>query len=167
MEIDRGLLALIDDERWQRSHSLATLEKEADRVFADAMRVTRARARLDSALASLGGDEQAIWDVIADVTKFGALVDGVDRKVDALQRIAERRVQQAAAAQGRRTSAILSFLTALTIVTVAVALIGNFLGSRSDDLGHVWWRVLVVALALLASIGLYREAFRERPRKPR
>jgi hypothetical protein len=167
MEIDRGLLALLDDDRWQQSHSLTTLEAEADRVFADSMRVMKAQARLDSALASLGGDEQAIWDVIADVTKFSALFDGVDRKVDALQRVAERRVQQAAAVQARRTSAILSFLTALTVVTVTVALIGNFLGSRSDTLGHVELRMLIVALALLASIGLYREAFRERPRRRR
>jgi hypothetical protein len=164
MEIDRGLLALLDDDRWQQSHSLSTLEDEADRVFADSMRVTEARARLDSALASLGGDEQAIWDVIAGVTKFAALSDGIDRKVAALQRVAERRVQQAAAAQARRTSAILSFLTALTIVTVTVALIGNFIGSRSDALGHIELRVLIVAAALLLAVGLYREAFRDRPR---
>jgi cytochrome c553 len=93
------------------------------------MRVMEARARLDSALASLGGDEFAIWETIADVTKFDALVDGVDRKVDALQRVAERRVQQAAATRARRTSTILSGLTALT---VAIALIDYLLGGRSD-----------------------------------
>jgi len=167
MEIDRGLLALLDNGRWLRSDSLAELENDADYVFAYYMSVTEARARIDSALASLGGDEQAMWDVITDVTKFDALVMGVDRKVDALQRVTERRVQQAAAAQARRTSAILSFLTALTIVTVTVALIGNFLGGRSDRLGHLEVRILVVAAALIASIGLYREAFRERPARRR
>lgn len=131
------------------------------------MRVMEARARVDSTLASLGGDEQAIWDVISDVTKFDALVSGVDRKVDVLQRVAERRVQQAAAAQARRTSAILSFLTALTIVTVAVALVTNFLGTRSDPIGHLEVRILIVVAALLASIGLYREAYRERLRPRR
>ncbi|MGZ4755361.1 MAG: hypothetical protein ACXWA9_10665, partial [Acidimicrobiia bacterium] len=168
MEVDRGLLALLDNERWYRTSSLAKLEDDADRVFADYTRVMEARARVDSTLASLGGDEQAIWDVIADVSKFDALVHGVDRKVEALQRIAERRVQQAAAAQSRRTSAILSFLTALTIVTVTVALIGNFIGNRSDTLGHVELRVLIIIAALAASIGLYREAYRERrPRRGR
>ncbi len=163
MEIDRGLLALLDDDRWERFRALQELEDEADTVFADAMRVLKARARVDSALASLGGDEQAIWDVIADVTKFDALVQGVDRKVDALQRLADRRVQQVAVVQARRTSSILSFLTALTLVTVSVTLLGSFIGSRSDAFGHIWLRVLVVLLALLAAIALYREAYRERP----
>jgi hypothetical protein len=167
MEIDRGLLALLDNDRWHRTDSLAELEQDADHVFADYMRVMEARARVDSTLASLGGDEQAIWDVISDVTKFDALVSGVDRKVDVLQRVAERRVQQAAAAQARRTSAILSFLTALTIVTVAVALVTNFLGTRSDPIGHLEVRILIVVAALLASIGLYREAYRERLRPRR
>jgi hypothetical protein len=167
MEIDRGLLALLDHDRSQQADTLAEMEDDADRVFTDYIRVMEARARVDSALASLGGDEQAIWDVIADVTKFDALVQGVDRKVEVLQRIAERRVQQATAARSRRTSAILSFLTALTIVTVTVALITNFLGSRSDHLGHLELRILIVAVALIASVGLYREAYRERPRRHR
>ena len=167
MEIDRGLLALLDSYRWHERDSLTELEDDADRVFSDYIRVVEARARVDSALASLGGDEQAIWDVIADVTKFGALVDGVDRKVEVLQRMTERRVQQAASAQAQRTSAILSFLTALTVVTVAVALLTNFLGSRSDSIGHLSIRILVVVLALIISIGLYREAFRQRHRPRR
>lgn len=165
MEIDRGLLALLDRDHWHQPDTLPDLEKDADSVFADYIRVMEARARVDSALASLGGDEQAIWDVIADVTKFDALVQGVDRKVEVLQRIAERRVQQATAARSRRTSAILRFLTALTIVTVTVALITNFLGSRSDHLGHIDLRILIVGAALVASIGLYREAYRPRRRK--
>jgi len=162
MEIDRGLLALLDSDQWELSRSLTELERDANQVFADYMRVVKARARVDSALASLGGDEQAMWDVIADVTKFDALINGVDRKVDALQHIADRRVQQAAAVQARRTSAILSFLTALTIVTVTVALIGNFFGGLSDPIGHIELRIMIVGVAFLASIGLYREAFRQR-----
>ena len=165
MEIDRGLLALLDDDRWYRPASLAKLERDADQVFADYMRVTEARARLDSALASLGGDELALWEVIADVQKFDALIDGVDRKVEALQRVAERRVQQAAASQAHRTSRILSFLTALTLVTVAVALIDNFLGTRTDLLGHIGLRVVIVIAALVAAIGVYRETYRDRSRR--
>ena len=106
-------------------------------------------------------------DYAADATKFDALVQGVDRKVEVLQRVAERRVHQATAARSRRTSAILSFLTALTIVTVTVALITNFLGSRSDRLGHLDLRILIVAVVLIASVGLYRGAYRERPRRRR
>jgi hypothetical protein len=165
LEIDRGLLALLDDDRWYAPESLAELEQDADRVFGDYMRVMEARARLDSALASLGGDELALWEFIADVQKFDALVEAVERKVEVLQRLAERRVQQAAAGRERRTSGILSGLTALTVVTVAVALIGNFLGSRADTLGHVELRIAIVAAAFAVTIGLYREAFRERIRR--
>ena len=99
------------------------------------------------------------------MTKIDALANGVDRKVAVLEQMTERRVQQVAAAQARRTSTILSFLTALTIVTVAVALITNFLGSRSDTVGHVWIRAGIVVFALVVSVLLYREAFRRRPRR--
>jgi hypothetical protein len=167
MEIDRGLLALLDRDRPYQSRSLAELEQDADDAFGDYMRVMQARARLDSALASLGGDELAVWEVIADVQKFDALIDAVERKLDALQRIAERRVQQAAASRARRTSHILSSLTALTVVTVAVALIGSFLGSRSDALGHIELRAIIVALALAVSIGVYHEAHRDSARRKR
>ncbi len=164
MEIDRGLLGLLDDDRWHEPESLGALEEDADRVFANYMRVMHARARLDSDLASLGGDEFALWQVISDVTKFDPLVEGVDRKVEVLQRVAERRIQQAEARRSFRTSRILGGLTALTIVTVVVALIGNFLGNRSDKLGHVEWRLAIVAAALLGSIFVYWQAHRERGR---
>ncbi len=164
MEIDRGLLALLEDGRWDEPDSLSELEADADKVFADFMRVMQARARLDSALASLGGDEFAMWETITDVTKFQPLVDGVDLKVKVLQDQSERRVQQAAARRERRTSSVLSGLTALTIVTVAVALIGNFLGSRSDKVGHIGLRAAIVAVALLLAVAVYREAFREHSR---
>jgi hypothetical protein len=164
MEMDRGLLALLDDDRWHELDSLVELEDDAHRVFSEFMRVMEARARLDSELASLGGDEFAMWETIADVTRFDALVDGVDRKVEVLQQVAERRVQQAAASRARRTSAILGGLTALTLVTVAVALIGNFLGTRSDPLGHLALRTAIVAAAFIAALMLYREAHRDRAR---
>ena len=162
MEIDRGLLALLDNDRWDQPESLAELERDADVVFDNYIRIMEARARLDSALASLGGDEFAIWEAVAAVQKFDAIVDAVDRKVEVLQRIAQRRVSQAAASRERHTSRILSGLTALTLVTVAVALIGSFLGNRADTLGHIWVRIIVVGAAVAASIGLYRRAYRER-----
>jgi hypothetical protein len=167
MEIDRGLLGLLDEDRWHEPESLGALEEDADRVFANYMRVMHARARLDSDLASLGGDEFAQWQAISEVTKFDPLVGGVDRKVEVLQRIAERRVEQAEAQRSYRTSRILGGLTALTIVTVAVALIGNFLGTRSDKLGHIEWRLAIVALALLGSILVYWQAHRDRARHVR
>ena len=96
------------------------------------------------------------------MTKFQPLVDGVDLKVKVLQDQSERRVQQAAARRDRRTSSILSGLTALTVVTVAVALIGNFVGTRSDKLGHIGLRVAVVLVAVLVAGAVYRAAFRDR-----
>jgi hypothetical protein len=165
MEIDRGLLALLEGGRLAPPDSLAELEADADRVFGDYMRVMQARARLDSALASLGGDEFAMWELITGVTKFQPLVDGVDLKVKVLQDQSERRVQQAAARRERRTSSILSGLTALTVVTVAVALIGNFVGTRSDRLGHIGLRVAVVLAALVVAGAVYRAAFLDRTRR--
>ncbi len=164
MEIDRGLLALLEGGRLGPPDSLSGLEADADKVFGDYMRVMQARGRLDSALASLGGDEFAMWELITDVTKFQPLVDGVDLKVKVLQDQSERRVQQAAARRARRTSSILSGLTALTVVTVAVALLGNFVGTRSDKLGHIGLRVVGVVIALLVAAAVYRAAFRDRAR---
>jgi hypothetical protein len=162
MEIDRGLLAVLDNDRWNTPEALPELEADADRVFGDYLRVMEARARLDSALASLGGDELAIWEAIADVQGFQTLVDAVERKAEVLQRVAERRVAQAAAKRERRIAGILSGLTALTVVTVVVALLGALLGSRADAFGHVELRVAIVAAAFVVTIGLYREAFRDR-----
>lgn len=167
MEIDRGLLGLLDDDRWNELESLAALESDADRVFGNYMRVMHVRARLDSDLASLGGDEFALWETISEVAKFGPLIEGVDRKMKGLQQVSERRVQQAEAQRLRRTSRILGGLTALTIVTVTVALIGNFLGSRSDEPGHLEWRVVIVAAALAGSVLVYWLAHREKAHKLR
>ncbi|MEA2494305.1 MAG: hypothetical protein QOJ29_2216, partial [Thermoleophilaceae bacterium] len=165
MEMDRGLLSALDDDKWSQSESLPALERDADRIFALHMRVQEARARLDSALTDLGGGELSLWDAIADVVKFRDLVAAVEGKVDALQRIAERRAEQAAATRARRTSSVLSGLTALTIVTVAIALMTNFIGSRADPIGHFGLRVGVVAGAFLVAVLLYREAKREMARE--
>ncbi len=164
MELDRGLLALLDDDKWQTRASLAALELEAENVFSVYMRVQEARARLDSALVDLAGGQLAMWEAISEVQKFGELLQAVEGKVETLQRIAERRVQEAAAARARRTGNILSGLTALTVVTVAVALMGNFLGTPADA-GYVQVRVITVAVAFLTALLLYRELRREIERK--
>lgn len=165
MEMDRGLLATLDDDKWQTPESLSALEDDAERIFGIYMRVQEARARLDSALTDLGGAQLSIWNAIADVQKFDDLVGAVEEKVAVLQRVAERRVQEATAARSRRTGNVLSGLTALTVVTVAIALISSFVGERSDVIGHIELRIGVVSVAFLLAIVLYREAQREIARK--
>lgn len=159
MEIDRGLLGVLSQQRWTQRASLKELEADADDVFADYLRVMDARARLDSHLSALGGDELAIWETIARVQRFDAVADAVDRKLEVLNKLAQRRVEQASAYRARRLGDILGVLTVLTIVTVAVALLGAFLGSRTPGIGSVWVRVAIVAAALTLSTLLYWAAF--------
>ena len=166
MEIDRGLLIVLDrDESGTKQPFLSDLESDARAVFDDYIRVMKARARVDSALASLGGDEQAIWDVIADVQKFNALVGGVDRKVEVLQKLADRRVQQATTASTRRSTRILGFLTSLTVVTVAVTLLGYFVGGLSDSPGDNdrLHRVIFLVAGAILAVTLWWITFGERP----
>jgi hypothetical protein len=161
MEMDRGLLATLDNDKWQTPESLAEMEADAERMFRIYMRVREARARLDSALTDLGGGQLGLWKVIADVTKFEELVAGVEGKVEVLQRVAEHRVQQAAAARARKIGNILSSLTALTVVTVMIALVSYLLGTRTDRVGHVELRILTILLAVLLVAVLTREQQRE------
>jgi hypothetical protein len=165
MEIDRGLLAMLDSDRWQSPDSLAELEADADRIFAVYMRVEEARSRLDSALADLAGGQLSIWKAISEVQKFDELVVAVEGKVNALQRVAERRVQEASAARARRTGNVLSALTALTVVTVTVGLVTLLLGTRADESGHVELRVATVVAAFLVAALIYREAQRQITRR--
>lgn len=60
---------------------------------------------------------------------------------------------------------MLSGLTALTVVTVAVALMSNFIGTRSDTIGHVGVRVAPIVATFLLALVLYREAQREMARR--
>jgi hypothetical protein len=166
MEMDRGLLATLDSDKWHALESLGALEGDAERMFRLYMRVKEARARLDSALTDLGGGQLSVWNTIADVTKFEELVTSVEEKIKVLQRIADHRVQEAAAARARRTGRILSGLTALTVVTVMIALVGNFFGARTDATGHIALRVLVVLVAFLLAVILFREGQRNLVRKP-
>lgn len=165
MEIDRGLLAMLSSDRWQSPNTLSQLEEEADRIFDVYMRVREARSRLDSALTDLAGGQLSIWNAIADVQKFDELVASVEGKLETLQRIAERRVQEASAARARRTGKVLSGLTALTVVTVTVGLVALFLGTRTDESGHVELRVVTVAVAFGLAAIIYREAQRQIARK--
>jgi hypothetical protein len=81
MEMDRGLLAMLDNDRWEKSNSLSDLEGDADRIFALSTRAQEARARLDSALTDLAGGQLSIWNGIGEVQKFGELVAAVEGKL--------------------------------------------------------------------------------------
>lgn len=161
MEMDRGLLATLDDDKWQTPESLTELEADAERMFRIYIRVREARARLDSALTDLGGGQLGLWKVIAGVTKFEELVTSVEGKVEVLQHVADHRAQEAAAARARKTGNILSTLTALTVITVMIAVVGYLLGSRTDKMGHVDVRILMLVLAVVVVALLTRELQRE------
>ncbi len=163
MAIDRGLLAILNQGSWSESASLSRLERDADDVFGDYLRVMEARARLDSELTALGGDEFAIWRVIADVQRFDAVVDAVERKIEVVQRLTERRVDQAAADRATRTAKILGGLTVLTVLTVAIAVIGYFFGTiKADGLRETWLRIAVVAGACAFAFCIWWLSFSER-----
>jgi len=164
MEMDRALLAMVDDGPWEASDSLARLEDESKTIFGMYIRIQEAKTRLDSALTDLAGGQLSIWGTMADVQKFDDLVRAVEEKLEVLQRVAERRVEEAAASRARRTGRILSGLTALTVVTVAVALIGNFIGTPADALGHVEVRVAIVGAAFFLALLLFLESQREAER---
>ena len=128
-------------------------------MFEDYVRIVHARARLDSYLDSLGGDMLAIWETIARVQRFDAVLDGVDRKLVALERLSQCRVEAAAAERARRTEQILGWLTVLTVVTVTGVLIGVLAGARTPS-GLPWWlRALLVGAALLAAVLIYVLAY--------
>lgn len=155
MEIDRGLLATIDHERWQAKRSLSRLETDASGMFRVHMRVGIARSRLDSILMDIGGGGLALWEAIAESVRFDALVTGVDNKVQLLQDLAANRVQQAAVVRARRVGNVLGALSALTLVTVAATIIGELVGTRNDTAGHTLLRVAAIFVAaLLAGVVL-------------
>jgi hypothetical protein len=165
MEIDRGLLDILDLPRWNEPLTLAQLEQDADAVFADYMWVMTARARLDSALAAKGGDELAIWEAIAKAQHFDTVVRSVERKLDVLQDLAQRRVDQANAYRTRRTADGLGSLNVLTLVTVTVAVIGAIFGSRSG-LNSLWLRIPLIVIAVLLAGILYWLVFVRTSRLP-
>lgn len=159
MEIDRGLLGVLNQERWSRHARLKELEKDADDVFSDYLRISGARARLDSHLSSLGGDELAVWEKIAEVQRFDALVDAVTRKLEVLDKLAERRVNLATAYRARRAGDILGCLTVLTVVTAAVAILAAVRGGLSDESGSTWLRAVVILVSFMVAMLVYYLAF--------
>ncbi len=162
MEMDRGLLASLDADRWGEHASLRALERDAESTYRAFFRFREAKARLDSALTGLGPRQTNLWAPIADVNRFDELLAGVEGKLEVLQSVAEGRVQSASARSSRRSRNALTALTALTLVTVVVALFDSIAGSRAPDrLGHVELRVGFAVAALLIALVVYLLAERE------
>jgi hypothetical protein len=155
MEIDRELLHVLDQPRWTEALPLKDLEADTDAVFADYMWVMNARARLDSALSARGGDELAIWQAIAKVQRFDAVVDSVERKLQVLDKIAKRRADQASAFRTRRTTDALGYISLLTLVTVTIAVISLLFGSRTPGINSWWVRIPAIAVAFIVSALVY------------
>jgi|SRR4051794_17787348 hypothetical protein len=168
MEIDRGLLEILDKPRWLHSASLKELEADANAVSADYLRISDARARLDSAINARGGDELAIWEAIAKVQKFDLLLDGVGRKLDALATVAQHRIEQTTAVRDRRIGYLLGFLGVLGLVTLVIAVVGALVGSvKTSDWPPIWERAVAVGLAFAIAFSLYWWFFIRTARAPR
>jgi len=166
MEIDRGLLAMVDDDKWQNPNSLGALEADAQMMFTIYTRVQEARARLDSALTDLAGGQLSIWNAMSDVQRFDELVAAVEQKVEMLQRMAERRLQEATAARARTTGNVLSALTALTVVSLAAALLEIFVGTPAEVTTDLWVRIAVIVVAFALAVTLVATILLRRRRRP-
>lgn len=167
MELDRALLQTLNDVRSVERAKRKELEQETRDAFDVYLRVMEARARLDSELSSLGGDEQAIWDAIAQVQRFDTIVAGVERKLEVLQKLTERRAEEAVDLRARRISEGLSWLAALTIVTVTFAGIAYFFGARKFVEDREAIRLSAVVIAGLIAVGLLLFVYMDRGRPPR
>ena len=161
MEMDRGLLASLDDERWEQLASLRQLEQDAEQTYRAFLRFQEAKARLESALTGLGPRQTNLWAPIADVTRFGELAAGVENKLEVLRTVAEGRVREATVRSSRRSRNILTGLTALTVVTVVVGLVDHIVGSRTDPAGHGELRAIFIVLAFLGAMIVYLLAERD------
>ncbi len=161
MDIDRGLLRQLDDDRDDGSASFRELERGAVEAHRSYVRVAEAKARLDSALNGLGPAQVGLWEAIAGVTRFGLLIESVESKLEVMQTIAETRVQQAAADASQRSRRVLTVLSTLTLVTVAIALIGYVVGGQTDKSGHDTLRVAVVVGAAVVAVAAFLLAERE------
>lgn len=167
MAIDRGLLGIMHQERWNQDLPLWRLEHDAEKVFAAHLQIVDARARLDSHLASLGGDDFAIWETISDVQRFDALERAVEHKIEGLQKIAQRRVEQANAYRGRRTGDILGVLAVLTVVTVTGGAMLVLVGARTPPVLEFGGRLAFVIVALVLAAFIYWFTFMRSALAPR
>ena len=167
MEIDRGLARFLNLGAPVSKASLRSTERLAEQVFEYYARLATIRARVDSELAGLGGDRQEIWNTIAAVQNSDALLSGVDRKVGLVRDIAERRAQQVATMVARRAETFLGILTSLTLITLSIGILGNFIGALPDDAGTLTMRWGFFTAGVLAALGVMVFMYQGRRRKPR
>jgi len=161
MEMDRGLLAGLDDGRWEEPASLRELEREAERTYRDFLRFREAKARLDSALTGLGPRQANLWAPIAEVTRFEELLAAVEDKLEVLRGVAEGRLSEATARSARRSRNFLTALTALTVVTMVVTVVDSIAGARADTLERDELRAVFAVAAFLVAAALYLFAERD------
>jgi hypothetical protein len=166
MEIDRGLLDILNEPRWRQGARLKDLETHANEVFADYARVVDARARLDSALNASGGDELTIWETISEVQKFDSLLKAVVRKLDALDKVAQRRIEQTTAVRNRHIGHLLGSLAVLGLVTLTTAIVGAVAGSISPGQWSVKMRLWLIVGAVVLAVLLFLAFFIRTARVP-
>jgi hypothetical protein len=159
MDFDRELLTSLDRSIAKGPDPHTDPEAEAHGTYAKYLEVAGAKARLESAVNGLGPGQVAIWEAIVEVTRFDELIEAVDRKLGVLQRIAEARVQEAVAKSSQRSRRVVTALTVLTLLGLAVAVISYFVGDRTDRVGHdgVRFAVLIAAASLALLLFLWAE----------
>ncbi len=131
--------------------------------------VTRRFPELAVGAPSLLAEAVPIGGLIAKVQGFDALVQAVQRKLEVLDKLSERRVELATAYRARRSSEILGYLTVLSLVAVAGGVVGVTLGSypySETFASSRWWRVGVVLLAAAGAGLFYFLAFVRTRRRP-
>jgi cytochrome bd-type quinol oxidase subunit 2 len=99
------------------------------------------------------------------VQRFDTIVAGVERKLEVLQKLTERRAEEAVDLRARRISEGLSWLAALTVVTVTFTGIAYFFGARSfvshRDAIRLW--AVVIATLIAVALLLFAHVDRGRP----
>lgn len=160
MELDRALMGVLNFARLRGSPPRKELADDADKAFREYLRVMEARARLDSELSALGGDDLAIWQAISNVQCFDTLVGGVERKIDILRRLTQRRADEATAERERRITIWLGWLAALTIVTATIAGVAYLFGAVPAADGLTPLRIVAFVVACLGAAAVGWLAYR-------
>jgi hypothetical protein len=155
MEIDRGLFARLDAARSNENTSIPSLEREAREMFEHHLRVETVKTRLQSILMDMGGGALTLWETVAEAQRLEALITTVDAKLELLQRLSERRLQEATAARNKRVSTVLYLLSAMTAVTVVAAVLGTVMGSPTFHDAHLTLRYGLTGAGFIFALLLF------------